>query len=97
MPKETPARLVDVLGEVAGATNNLGSGEKAAKFNEVFGLLGITAASAIGKSVADTRKLYDELRGVQGIASQLANSPVGVEVGECRSPGDRDRTSRCGC
>src|SRR6056297_1023514 len=47
--------LVDILGEVAAATENMGTADKAEKLNEVFGLLGITAASSIGKSVADTR------------------------------------------
>ncbi|MCP4838132.1 MAG: phage tail tape measure protein [Planctomycetes bacterium] len=64
--------LVDVLGEVAAATSNMGSGQKAAKYNEVFGLLGITAASAIGKSVADTRTLYKELQAAGGIAKDTA-------------------------
>ena len=64
--------LIDVLGEVADATANLGSGERAAKFNEVFGLLGITAASAIGKSVTDTRSLLKELENAGGIAENTA-------------------------
>ena len=49
--------LVDVLGEVAAATDKMGTAEKAEKLNEVFGLLGITGASSIGKSVTDTREL----------------------------------------
>ena len=64
--------LVDVLGEVADATKNLGSAEKAAKFNEVFGLLGITSASAIGKSVTDTRALLSELQNAGGVAEKTA-------------------------
>ncbi|MEO1617491.1 MAG: phage tail tape measure protein [Planctomycetota bacterium] len=64
--------LVDVLGEVADATKNLGSAEKAAKLNEVFGLLGITSASAIGKSVTDTRALLAELKNAGGVADKTA-------------------------
>lgn len=65
-------KLVDILGDVAAATESLPSSVRMAKFNEVFGLLGITAASAIGKSVTNTRELYDELMNVQGVASRTA-------------------------
>ncbi len=65
-------KLVDVLGDVATATKNLPSGIRMTKFNEAFGLLGITAASAIGKQVANTRHLYDELLNIEGIASRTA-------------------------
>ncbi|QDV62570.1 phage tail tape measure protein [Crateriforma conspicua] len=65
--------LVDVLGEVAQATADLGSSDRAAKFNEVFGMLGITAASAIGKTVTDTRELLGELEGAGGIAKKTAD------------------------
>ena len=69
--------LVDILGEVAAATENMGTAEKAEKLNEVFGLLGITAASSIGKSVADTRKLYQELQNAGGIASKTSEEMEG--------------------
>ncbi|TWU39318.1 phage tail tape measure protein [Novipirellula artificiosorum] len=69
--------LVDVLGEVAAATENMGTAEKAEKLNEVFGLLGITAASSIGKSVADTRELYKELQKAGGIAEKTAEEMEG--------------------
>lgn len=64
--------LIDVLGEVAQATKELPTGQRGAKFAEVFGMLGITSASAIGKSVADTRVLLDEIRGAGGVASASA-------------------------
>ena len=64
--------LVDVLGEVADATANMATGQKTAKFNEVFGLLGITSAGVIGKTAADTRKLRDELEQAAGIAAATA-------------------------
>ncbi|GAA4446157.1 phage tail tape measure protein [Novipirellula rosea] len=69
--------LVDILGEVAAATENMGTAEKAEKLNEVFGLLGITAASSIGKSVADTRKLYQELQNAGGIAAKTSEEMEG--------------------
>lgn len=64
--------LVDVLGEVTAATANMGSGDRAAAFNEVFGLLGITSASAIGKSVTDTRQLLGEIHKARGISAKTA-------------------------
>src|SRR6056297_2888561 len=64
--------LVDILGEVAAATANMGTADKAEKLNEVFGLLGITAASSIGKSVADTRELHKELQKAGGIAAKTS-------------------------
>jgi TP901 family phage tail tape measure protein len=64
--------LVDILGEVSAATANMGTGDRAEAFNEVFGLLGITSASAIGKTVTDTRQLLAELQGAGGIAVKTA-------------------------
>jgi len=64
--------LVDVLGEVSAATANMGTGDRAEAFNEVFGLLGITSASAIGKTVTDTRQLLAELQNSGGIAAKTA-------------------------
>ena len=64
--------LVDVLGEVSAATANMGTGDRAEAFNEVFGLLGITSASAIGKTVTDTRQLLAELQNAGGIAAKTA-------------------------
>jgi TP901 family phage tail tape measure protein len=64
--------LVDVLGEVAQATNNLPTAERAKKFSDAFGLLGITGASAIGKVAADTRQLKQDLVNATGTARQTA-------------------------
>ncbi len=64
--------LVDVLGEVDEATKDLGSAERAAKFNEAFGLLGITGASAIGRSAGDIAKLADDIKAAGGIAGETA-------------------------
>ena len=64
--------LVDILGEVAAASANMGTGDRAQAFNEVFGLMGITSASAIGKTVTDTKKLLADLRKSNGIADKTA-------------------------
>jgi TP901 family phage tail tape measure protein len=64
--------LVDVLGEVAAATNALPTAERAKKFSDAFGLLGITGASAIGKVAADTRQLKKDLEGAAGTARATA-------------------------
>jgi TP901 family phage tail tape measure protein len=64
--------LVDVLGEVATATENMASGERTAKFNEAFGLLGITSAQVIAQVAGDTRRLAAELQNVEGTAAKTA-------------------------
>ena len=64
--------LVDVLGEVAVATENMASGERTAKFNEAFGLLGITSAQVIAGVASDTKKLKRELEGLNGVAADTA-------------------------
>jgi TP901 family phage tail tape measure protein len=65
-------RLVDALDDVARATNKMGNSERAAKFNEAFGLLGITGASAISKSVVSVRELENALYGAEGAAAKTA-------------------------
>jgi len=64
--------LVDTLGEVVEATAGLGSGERLKKFNDAFGLLGITGAQAIAGAVADTRALTGELQRAGGTAATTA-------------------------
>jgi TP901 family phage tail tape measure protein len=66
--------LVDVLEEVNQATKDLGTGERAAKFSEAFGLLGITAASAIGRSAVSIRDLQAKLQNAGGTADATAKS-----------------------
>ncbi len=46
--------------------------DRAQAFNEVFGLMGITSASAIGKTVTDTKKLLADLKKSNGIADKTA-------------------------
>jgi TP901 family phage tail tape measure protein len=64
--------LVDTLGEVSTATAGLGTAARSAKFSEAFGLLGITAASAIGKATVETKALYQSLLDAEGQASRTA-------------------------
>lgn len=64
--------LVDALEEVNEATKNLGSADRAAKFNEAFGLLGITAASSLGKAAGSTRELRAALEQADGAAAATA-------------------------
>lgn len=64
--------LVDVLDEVAQATQDLGTAARSQKFNEAFGLLGITSASAISKSGVAVRALREELDNASGAAARTA-------------------------
>ncbi len=64
--------LIDTLGEVAEATNGLGTATRAAKFSEAFGLLGITAASAMGSATTSTKELLAEIQSAEGIAADTA-------------------------
>jgi TP901 family phage tail tape measure protein len=64
--------LVQVMGELAAATNNLPAGERIAKMNEAFGLLGITGATVIAETAADTQQLASALQNAGGVAQQTA-------------------------
>lgn len=62
--------LVDVLDEVNQATAGLGTAARAQKFNEAFGLLGITGASALSKNAVNVRELRDALADANGVAAR---------------------------
>ena len=64
--------LVDVLGDVGTATENLPTAERANKFKEAFGLLGITAASTIANAAGSTKELADALKAVSTEAADAA-------------------------
>lgn len=64
--------LIDVLEDVNTVTKDMATGERAQKFNEAFGLLGITGASAIGKSVGSIRELRQALEEASGAAATSA-------------------------
>ncbi len=64
--------LVDTLQDVADATKDLGTAERARKFKDAFGLLGITGASSIAKNITGTRELRDAIGEAGGIAEDTA-------------------------
>lgn len=64
--------LVEVLGDVNEATKDLGTAARAQKFNEAFGLLGITGASAIGRQAGDIRELAVAIKEAGGSAARAA-------------------------
>ncbi|MFO0202313.1 MAG: phage tail tape measure protein, partial [Alphaproteobacteria bacterium] len=65
--------LVTVMGELARATNGLPSGQRIAKMNEAFGLLGITGATVIANTAAETESLSQALMSAGGTAERTAN------------------------
>lgn len=64
--------LVDVLGEVNESTKDLGTAARAQKFNEAFGLLGITSASALGHTAGNVKALAEEIKKSSGVAADAA-------------------------
>lgn len=64
--------LVDVLGDVALSLNGLASGDRVARMNEAFGLLGITSAQVMSESAANTIELAKELQTLDGTAAKTA-------------------------
>jgi len=64
--------LIDALSEVHEATKDLGTAERAKKFDEAFGLLGITGASVIGKNSVGANDLLGKLQGSDGYAKKTA-------------------------
>ncbi len=63
--------LVDILGEVATASANMGTGDRAqATSTKSLRFDGITSASAIGKTVTDTKKLLADLKKSNGYRRQ---------------------------
>lgn len=64
--------LVDVLHEVNEATAGLGTADRAKKFNDAFGLLGITGASAIARNAQGAKELLDAIEAAGGQANKTA-------------------------
>ncbi len=64
--------LVDTLTEIQQATKGLGTAAKAAKMEEAFGDLGITAASVIGKGGTSIRDLAAAIRAAGGVSEATA-------------------------
>jgi len=66
--------IITVMGELADATNGLPTGERIAKMNEAFGLLGITGASVMAKAAANTTELANSLRAAGTVAADTAEN-----------------------
>lgn len=64
--------LIDVLEEIRTATAGMGTAERGAKFKEAFGILGITAASSLGKNAVNVRELEAALLKAGGTAANTA-------------------------
>lgn len=64
--------IVDILDEIFAATKSMGSGEKAKALGEIFGMLTITATSALSKSAIGIRQFSDELKNAGGVARDTA-------------------------
>jgi TP901 family phage tail tape measure protein len=64
--------IIQVMGELAEATNGLPTGERIAKMNEAFGLLGITGASVMANAAANTTDLANSLRQAGTVAADTA-------------------------
>jgi TP901 family phage tail tape measure protein len=64
--------IIDIFEDIAAATEALPSGDRIARFNKAFGLLGITGAQAIGGSVGSIRELTEQLNNAEGTAARTA-------------------------
>ena len=64
--------LMDVMGEIFEATKNLPSGDRLKKFNEFFGLLGITGASTLTKAGVSIKEIRAGLEDAGGVARRTA-------------------------
>ena len=69
--------LVDMLEQIAIATNGLDQNSRIEKLNEAFGLLGISGALSIGGAVTETRALTTTLENAQGVAAKTAKEMDG--------------------
>lgn len=64
--------LVAALEDINNATAGMGNADRAAKFNEAFGLLGITGASVLGRAAGSVRDLQTAIEGSEGAARKAA-------------------------
>jgi TP901 family phage tail tape measure protein len=72
--------LVQVLDDIGAATANMDVEERVSKFEEAFGLLGITAASVISRTGKETQALAGELQNAGGEATK-ASSAMDAGIG----------------
>lgn len=64
--------LVDSMDDLFEATKDMPTGEKFQKFNEAFGLLGITGALSISGATVSVRELQEALENGEGTAAATA-------------------------
>ncbi len=64
--------IIEIFKDLGDATNDLPSGERIKKFNDAFGLLGITGAQAIGGSIGDVEELVEAIGNGEGTAKRTA-------------------------
>jgi TP901 family phage tail tape measure protein len=64
--------LIEIFRDLGAATNDLPSGERIAKFNDAFGLLGITGAQALGGAIGDVDALTAKMEAGRGAAARTA-------------------------
>lgn len=64
--------LMDVLAEITRSIQGLGTADQSARLNDFFGLLGITAAGALGRNIGDFRQLQAAINGATGAAASGA-------------------------
>lgn len=64
--------LVDILDDLTRATAHMGNADRAKIFEDLFGLLGLTGASALAKNVKSVRALREEIANSRGEAARTA-------------------------
>lgn len=64
--------LIDILGKMNDATADLTRGQRMAKMKDAFGLLGITAASSLGKAAGSAKDLAKKLKNLDNTAEKTA-------------------------
>lgn len=81
-------KMIEVLNEINVLTEDLGTSERAAKFNEAFGLLGITSATALSNAVVNVKELEDAIVNATGAtarAAEIMDAGVGGAFGRLLS------------
>lgn len=64
--------IIEIFRDLGKATNDLPSGERIKKFNEAFGLLGLTGAQALGGNIGSVDELIAKLESGEGSARKMA-------------------------
>jgi TP901 family phage tail tape measure protein len=64
--------LIDIMGDIGNAVDNMPTGQKMAKLNKAFGILGITAAGALADGAGDAAALAERLKEIGPAAAETA-------------------------